>query len=58
MFFFRGANRTVQIKSENVVATNEILTAHRRDLTKDAEVLAKLCEGLIGPCACSPYLHI
>ena len=57
MFLFRGANRTVQTCPENVAATNEIITAHRRDFNKDVEVLAKLCEGLTGPCACSPNLH-
>ena len=57
MFLFRGADRTVETNPENVAATNEIITSHRRDFIKDVEVLAKLCEGLIGPSGCSPNLH-
>jgi len=57
MFLFRGADRTVQTNPENVAATNEIINAHRRGFAKDVEVLGKVCEDLIGPCACSPKLH-
>jgi len=57
MFLFRGADRAQQTNQEEVAATNEIITVHRRNFDKDVEILAKLCEGLIGPCACSPNLQ-
>ena len=57
MFLFRRVDHIVDTNPENVTATNAIIASHRRDFSKDVEVLAKLCEGLIGPCGCSPNLH-
>ena len=57
MFLFRGAHRTVETDPEMVEAANQVIIAHRRDFDQDVEVLAKLCEGVLGPSSCSPNLH-
>jgi hypothetical protein len=57
MFLFRGADGTVQTNPEYVADTNREIIGHRYNFDKDVEVLAKLCEGVIGPSGCSPNLH-
>ena len=57
MFLFRGADRTIETIADNVEATNKLILDHRRDFDKDVEVLAKLCEGVLGPSSCTPNLH-
>jgi hypothetical protein len=34
-----------------------VIITHRRDFDKDVEVLAKLCEGLLGPSSSTPNLQ-
>ena len=57
MFLFRGGGRTCQTNEENVESTNKAITAYRLNFDKDLEVLAKLCEGVLGPSSCSSNLH-
>ena len=57
MFLFRGGDKTCQTNEELVESTDRVIIAHRLNFDKDVEVLAKLCEGVIGPSSCSPNLH-
>ena len=57
MFLFRGGDKYCQTNVELVESTDRVIIAHRLNFDKDVEVLAKLCEGVIGPSSCSPNLH-
>ncbi len=52
-----GGRESVQTNEELVESTDIAITAHRLNFDKDVEVLAKLCEDVLGPSSCSPNLH-
>ena len=57
MILFRGADRTVQTHPKDIADSNREILGHRYNFDNDVEVLAKLCEDVMGPSGCSPKSH-